>query len=326
MSGIDIVKTTSSILDLQACVFFPLFILNIFLAKRCFWYNGDKVLRHHELAPVEQRDGDGGGKRVGPHLRVPHLPTYPWIINCRFDLSSCRRHWPGKLWFLKLKLDLISTSYFVTYDSYRYKIFPLKNGETSYSETTIEPVYRSNTEVYAGESIALELDVTFPPWSGSNPINFTFQPQTLVFATKQNKSIVKSFSQLSSSGYYHFWRMCSVEIIDVSDDLICLNHGLTEYLESYAAFRKSYTKSAIPYLQQWWVTGLKKLSHPKLWFFSGLKMWALYKLMLFVQPSYMQRGRTDFGREPFLRTYQAKIHSSKVHRKITKIDSYNSSM
>ena len=49
-------------------------------------------------------------------------------------------------------------------------------------------MYRSNTEVYAGESIALELDVTFPPWSGSNPINFTFQPQTLVFANNQTIS------------------------------------------------------------------------------------------------------------------------------------------
>ena len=56
-----------------------------------------------------------------------------------------------------------------------------QSGESAYSETTIEPVYRSNVDVYAGESIALELDVTFPPWSGSaSPINFTFQPQTLV--------------------------------------------------------------------------------------------------------------------------------------------------
>ena len=94
VGGIDIAQTTASICKL---VFFPLFFLIFFLVKRCFWYNGDKVLRHHELAPVEQRDGDGGGKRVGPHLRVPHLPTYPWIINCRFDLSGCRRHWPGKL-------------------------------------------------------------------------------------------------------------------------------------------------------------------------------------------------------------------------------------
>jgi len=38
------------------------------------------------------------------------------------------------------------------------------SGESAYSETTIEPVYRSNVDVYAGESIALELDVTLPPW------------------------------------------------------------------------------------------------------------------------------------------------------------------
>ena len=82
--------------------------------------------------------------------------------------------------------------------------------------------------------------------------------------------------QLSSSGYYHFWRMCAVEIIDVSDDLMCLNNGkllwktvvvvtiiirtvrcmqypgLTEYLEDYPALSKYYAKSASPYLQQWW--------------------------------------------------------------------------
>ena len=65
----------------------------------------------------------------------------------------------------------------------------------------------------------------------------------------------QSFSQLSSSGFYHFWRMCKVEIIDASDDLICLNRGIPEHLEINPS--KSYTKSAIPYLQQWWVCRLK---------------------------------------------------------------------
>ena len=72
------------------------------------------------------------------------------------------------------------------------------------------------------------------------------QPFRLFYKDQSN-----IFHQLSSSGYYHFWRMCKVEIVDVSDDLVCLNHGLAEYLENYRALSKSYTKSAIPYLQQW---------------------------------------------------------------------------
>ena len=44
----------------------------------------------------------------------------------------------------------------------------------------IEPVYNSKTDVYAGNSIAVELDVTVPPWSGKEEISFTFEPAPLV--------------------------------------------------------------------------------------------------------------------------------------------------
>ena len=60
-------------------------------------------------------------------------------------------------------------------------------------------MYRSNTEVYAGESIALELDVIFPPWSGSNPINFTFQPQTLVFPFDKDQQKKRPKQYISSA-------------------------------------------------------------------------------------------------------------------------------
>ena len=56
-----VVKTAASIWDLQACDI-SIYLFWIYLsAKRCFWYNGDDVWRHHELAPYEERDGDGGG-------------------------------------------------------------------------------------------------------------------------------------------------------------------------------------------------------------------------------------------------------------------------
>jgi hypothetical protein len=78
------------------------------------------------------------------------------------------------------------------------------------SDISIEPLEPSTTNVYAGESFAIEMDVTVPPWSGQDSINFTFQAPEMVGTT-------------------HFWRLCKAEIIDVSDDLMGMNHGMMEY-------------------------------------------------------------------------------------------------
>ena len=55
-----------------------------------------------------------------------------------------------------------------------------QNQTKIFSQIGIEPVYNSQMEVYAGGSIALELDVTVPPWSGQEEMSFTFQPEQLV--------------------------------------------------------------------------------------------------------------------------------------------------
>ena len=48
------------------------------------------------------------------------------------------------------------------------------------SEVMISTMYNSKTDVYAGHTVAIELDVTIPPWSGTDDTTFTFEPQILV--------------------------------------------------------------------------------------------------------------------------------------------------
>ena len=48
------------------------------------------------------------------------------------------------------------------------------------SEVMISTMYNSKTDVYAGHTVAIELDVTIPPWSGTEDTTFTFEPQILV--------------------------------------------------------------------------------------------------------------------------------------------------
>jgi hypothetical protein len=66
------------------------------------------------------------------------------------------------------------------YDTSREHLITPQNQTEIFSQIGIEPVYNSQEEVYAGGSVALELDVTVPPWSGQEEMSFTFQPEQLV--------------------------------------------------------------------------------------------------------------------------------------------------
>ena len=80
------------------------------------------------------------------------------------------------------------------------------------SEVSIKAVDQSNMDIYAGESFAVELDVTVPPWSGSETLNF------------------KMHAEPSGTPTFNVWKICHAEIIDVTDDLIGMNNGQYEYV------------------------------------------------------------------------------------------------
>ena len=80
------------------------------------------------------------------------------------------------------------------------------------SEVSIKAVDQSNMDIYAGESFAVELDVTVTPWSGSETLNFKMHPDP------------------SGSHGFPYWKICHAEIIDVTDDLIGMNNGQYEYV------------------------------------------------------------------------------------------------
>ena len=79
MSLVEVAIFVASLCDLQASYFQYICFEYLYLAKRrrgqrrTMGDNGDKVLRHHKLAPIGQCDRDGGGKRVGAHLGDPLL-------------------------------------------------------------------------------------------------------------------------------------------------------------------------------------------------------------------------------------------------------------
>ena len=56
----------------------------------------------------------------------------------------------------------------------------MQNNTELNSEIIVEPVYNSHEDVYADQSVAVELDVTVPPWSGEEEISFSFEPKLLV--------------------------------------------------------------------------------------------------------------------------------------------------
>ena len=68
------------------------------------------------------------------------------------------------------------------------------------------------TEIYSGESLAVELEVTVPPWDGGQGIDFSFELDS---------------TQTQTQAYY--WRLCRVEVVEVSDDLVCLAKGFPQF-------------------------------------------------------------------------------------------------
>ena len=57
------------------------------------------------------------------------------------------------------------------------------------SEVSIKAVDQANMDIYAGESFAVELDVTVPPWSGSETLNFKMHPDDSVSMIMLNCNI-----------------------------------------------------------------------------------------------------------------------------------------
>ena len=62
------------------------------------------------------------------------------------------------------------------------------------------------TEIYSGESLALELDVTVPPWDGGQGIDFTFELETQVVTIPLNLKMFFSRVNIITTGAYVEWR------------------------------------------------------------------------------------------------------------------------
>lgn len=100
-----------------------------------------------------------------------------------------------------------------------------EDGSQLFSTIEVEQVYVYDNDIYKGQSVAYELDITVPPWSGKEEMEITFQPQSLS----------------NSLGVNHHWRMCRVDIVDVDTDLTCLAEGAAEYGDKAVSI--SYSKS-----------------------------------------------------------------------------------
>ena len=70
-----------------------------------------------------------------------------------------------------------------------------------------------------------------PPWSGSEGIEVNFKPVTLGY-----------------DGVNHYWRLCRVDVVEVSEDLICLNRGQAQHTEAVTA---TYAKSDLEDYVKW---------------------------------------------------------------------------
>ena len=69
----------------------------------------------------------------------------------------------------------------------------VQDGSPLVSTVDIQPVYNSQADVYSQHSTSVELDVTVPPWSGTEQINISFYSIPLATTTA-----------------IHKWRLCRV--------------------------------------------------------------------------------------------------------------------
>ena len=110
----------------------------------------------------------------------------------------------------------------------------------------------SYPDVYKSESTSVELDITVPPWSGSEELEITFRPVPL-----------------THDGNEHHWRICRcvravclimclqssvsafprIDVAEVSEDLTCLAHGQAKYTP---AVNKTYSKTNENDLEKWY--------------------------------------------------------------------------
>ena len=72
-------------------------------------------------------------------------------------------------------------------------IICVQDGSPLVSTVDIQPVYNSQADVYSQHSTSVELDVTVPPWSGTEQLNISFY------------SI-----PLTTTAAIHKWRLCRV--------------------------------------------------------------------------------------------------------------------
>ena len=91
------------------------------------------------------------------------------------------------------------------------------------------------TEIYSGESLALELGVIVPPWDGGQSIDFSFELETQVTMTMTmtmtmlTKIMVMIMFPFVQGDLVHYWRLCRVEVVEPSDDLVCLAKGKPQF-------------------------------------------------------------------------------------------------
>ena len=106
-----------------------------------------------------------------------------------------------------------------------------QDGTALFSTIHIDPVYNSISDVFYGESTSVQLDYTVPPWSGNEGMEIKFSPV-----------------QLGYDGVNHYWRLCRVDVVEVTDDLLCLNRGIAQHTP---AVSKTYAKSDLEDYVKW---------------------------------------------------------------------------
>ena len=106
-----------------------------------------------------------------------------------------------------------------------------QDGSALFSTVHIEPVYNSIADVFYGESTSVQLDFTIPPWSGTEGIEVNFKPVPL-----------------GVDGANHYWRLCRVDVEEVSQDLICLTEGQAQHTDAVTA---SYAKADLEDYVKW---------------------------------------------------------------------------
>ena len=86
------------------------------------------------------------------------------------------------------------------------------------------------TEIYSGESLALELGVIVPPWDGGQSIDFSFELETQVtMARIMTMIMIMIMLPFFQGDLVHYWRLCRVEVVEPSDDLVCLAKGKPQF-------------------------------------------------------------------------------------------------